>query len=373
MNENKNGIICFYPGSIGGGGIARVFFNLMQTMLDDGIEVHLFLDNQSGNLYSQIPNGVKVFLGKGSVRKSAWAFRSYLRAKRPIALITAHAHVNIASIIIKKLAFVPTKLIATIHTATSRDDKAGKPIVKKLNTLSSRIIYPLADEIVAVSNAVADDLARYLKMNRSRIKTIYNPVVTKSLLEKAAQKAEHRFFDADVPVLISVGRLSEQKDFPNLIKAFYIVKKQLDARLIILGEGEDRKALEDLVQDLQLSDFIDMPGFVDNPYAFMAASDLFVSSSAWEGLPTVLIEAMASGSNVVATDCPGGTSEILEAGKYGAMVPVNNSQALAEAIINTLAKPPDESLVAKRARSFSDRVATDNYLKLIYVSVGIDK
>lgn len=365
MTENENRIICFYPGSIGGGGIARVFFNLMQTMLDDGIEVHLFLDNSSGNLYSHIPEGVKVFFGKGSVKKSFWAFRGYLQEHKPKAIITAHAHVNIASIVIKKLAFVSSKLIATIHTATSRDDKAGKPLVKGFNTIISRLIYPLADEIVAVSDAVADDLAKYLKMDRSRIKTIYNPVVTKALLEKASIKAKHKYFDLGVPVLVSVGRLSEQKDFPNLIKAFAKVKKRIDARLIILGEGEDRSVLENLISELNLTEFVDLPGFVDNPYAFMAAADLFVSSSAWEGLPTVLIEAMAAGTNVVATDCPGGTGEILAGGRYGTMVPINNSQALAEAIINALAKPMNESIVAKRARSFSDRAATDNYLRLI--------
>ncbi|HHO56369.1 MAG TPA: glycosyltransferase, partial [Trueperaceae bacterium] len=235
-------IICFYPGTIGGGGIARVFFNLIQTMLNDGIEVHLFLNDKSGNLYSQIPEGTKIFFGNGSVKNSLWPLLRYLRKYKPQALITAHAHVNIAAIVITKLALVPTKLVATIHTATSRDDKAGKPLRKKLNTISSRLIYPLADEIIAVSDAVADDLAKYLKMKRSRIKTIYNPVVTQKLLRLSQEKAEHPYFEQGKPVLISVGRLSEQKDFPNLINAFAVVKKEIDAKLIILGEGEDRAA-----------------------------------------------------------------------------------------------------------------------------------
>jgi len=361
--EDKE-LICFYPGTIGGGGIARVFFNLMQTMLDDGIEVHLFLNNKSGNLYSQIPEGTKVFFGEGSVKKSFFALHRYLRQNKPQALITAHAHVNIASIVINKLTFVPTKLIATIHTATSRDDKAGKPIIKRLNTISSRLIYPLADEIIAVSDAVADDLAKYLKMNRNRIKTIYNPVVSPKMLKLSLEKAQHPFFEGDKPVLISVGRLSEQKDFPNLINAFAIVKKEIDAKLIILGEGEDRAVLEKQIKELKLENDIDLAGFVDNPYAFMAASDLFVSSSAWEGLPTVLIEAMASGTNVVATDCPGGTSEILENGKYGQLVPVADSNALAAAIVLSLANPIFQEVVQKRAKEFSSQAATRQYLKL---------
>ena len=358
-------IICFYPGTIGGGGIARVFFNLIQTMLNDGIEVHLFLNNKSGNLYSQIPEGTKVFFGNGSVKNSLLPLLKYLHKYKPQALITAHAHVNIAAIVITKLALVPTKLVATIHTATSRDDKAGKPLRKKLNTISSRLIYPLADEIIAVSDAVADDLAKYLKMKRSRIKTIYNPVVTQKLLRLSQEKAEHPYFEQDKPVLISVGRLSEQKDFPNLINAFAVVKKEIDAKLIILGEGEDRAALEKQIKDLKLENDIDLAGFVDNPYAFMAASRLFVSSSAWEGLPTVLIEAMAAGTNVVATDCPGGTAEILENGKYGKLVPVADSKALAKAIISSLNKPISQTKVLKRAKEFSDSAATEQYLKLL--------
>ncbi len=363
--NNERNVICFYPGTIGGGGIARVFFNLMQTMLDDGIEVHLFLNNSSGNLYSQIPEGTKVFFGNGSVKNSFLAVFRYLRQNKPQALITAHAHVNIASIIITKLAFVPTKLIATIHTATSRDDKSGKPIIKRLNTISSRLIYPLADEIIAVSDAVADDLAKYLKMKRDRIKTIYNPVVTQKMLRLSQEKAEHPFFEQDKPVIISVGRLSEQKDFANLINAFAILKKEIDAKLIILGEGEDREDLEKQVKELGLENDIDLAGFVDNPYAFMAASELFVSSSGWEGLPTVLIEAMACGSNVVATDCPGGTVEILNSGKYGELVAVADSEALAKAIVKTLKNPSPKEKLVQRAKEFSDRAATDKYLELV--------
>ena len=357
--------IAFYPGSIGGGGIARVFFNLMQTMLDDGIEVQLFLDNKSGALFSQIPEGVDLFFGRGKVKNSFLALRRFLQKEQPEALISAHAHVNIASVLALRTIKVPTKSIITIHTATSRDDRSGKPLRKRLNTLSSRLIYPLADNIVAVSDAVADDLAKYLKMDRKRIKTIYNPVVTPALLRKAAETAEHRFFGQALPVIISVGRLSEQKDFPNLLRAFALLKRQLDSRLIILGEGEDRTMLENMRSELGLDGYVDLPGFVDNPYAFMAASDLFVSSSAWEGLPTVLIEAMAAGANVVATDCPGGSREILDNGKYGAMVPVGDSEALAEAMLAALREPLDKNLLSKRAMSFSARAATENYLSLI--------
>jgi glycosyltransferase involved in cell wall biosynthesis len=291
--------------------------------------------------------------------------RSYLQREKPAALITAHNHVNVASIIASKFAFVPTKVIATIHTAMSRDDLHGNPTKKKIISQLCKLLYPQAAEIVAVSQAVADDTARYLQLPSKRIKVVHNPVISPAFLAQKRCLPEHPFFKSQVPVVLAVGRLNEQKDFFTLLRAFAILRQSKEARLIILGEGEDRAGLETLIRELKLEQDVSMPGFLQNVYDFMAHANLLVSSSAWEGLPTVIIEALALGTPVVATDCPGGTSEILEGGRYGKLVEVAQPEALAKAMLETLASSPDHQVLKTRGLDFSFEAAAKAYLKLL--------
>jgi glycosyltransferase involved in cell wall biosynthesis len=196
-----------------------------------------------------------------------------------------------------------------------------------------RHCFPWADEIVAVSEGVADDFAAVTGLERSRIKTIYNPVISTTLVEKAKEPVDHPWFaPGQPPVILAIGRLTKQKNFPTLIRAFDSLRKKRPVHLMILGEGEERMALEGLIQQLGLDDSVSLPGFLDNPYAYLSRAGVFVLSSEWEGLPTVLIEALAVGVPVVSTDCKSGPREILDDGKYGQLVPVGDSATLAEAI-----------------------------------------
>ncbi|MGB2886052.1 MAG: glycosyltransferase, partial [Dehalococcoidia bacterium] len=179
-----------------------------------------------------------------------------------------------------------------------------------------------------------------LGLPRKKIEVIYNPVITPELLEKAREPVDHPWFQpGEPPVVLGVGRLTEQKDFPTLLRAFALVRKERAARLVILGEGEDRPELKALVDELGIAEDVDMPGFVDNPYGYMAGAAVFALSSRWEGLPTVLIEAMALGKPVVATDCPSGAREILNDGRYGTLVPVGDAKRLATGISGMLEHP----------------------------------
>jgi glycosyltransferase involved in cell wall biosynthesis len=248
----------------------------------------------------------------------------------------------------------------------SVDDHSLQPRKKKMISQLCRLSYPLADHVVAVSQAVAADTASYLKFPRERINVIYNPAVTPELIQGHYQVPEHAFFKPkSAAVMVSVGRLTEQKDFFSLLRAFALLRQKQDAKLIILGEGEDRPALERLARELNLGDDLSMPGFLQNPYDFMKHADLLVSSSAWEGLPTVLIEALALGTPVVATDCPGGSREILQAGAYGKLVPVHDPAALAEAMQAALSHPPERNKLQQRGRDFSLEAAARAYLELI--------
>ena len=193
--------------------------------------------------------------------------------------------------------------------------------------------YPWADTIIAVSTDVANDLTRTAKVPQNLIKVVYNPVVTPDLQDKSEAPLDHPWFkDGEPPVVLSVGRLTDQKAFDVLIQAFSLVRKNRPARLLILGEGENRPALEALINQLGLEQDVNLMGFVQNPYPYMAHASLFVLPSRWEGLPTVLVEALYLGTPIVATDCPGGSREILKDGQFGKLVPVDAPLILAEAI-----------------------------------------
>src|SRR5205807_1946109 len=167
------------------------------------------------------------------------------------------------------------------------------------------------------------------------------------------------------PVLVAVGRLRMQKDFPTLIKAFALVRKVRLARLVIIGEGRQGANLQRLIETLGLKDDVALAGYMENPFAWMARASLYVLSSVWEGLPGVLIEALACGCPVVSTNCPSGPSEILDAGAYGRLVPCRDPEAMAEAILSTLDQPCDRQSLRNRAQAFSVEAAAERYAALI--------
>lgn len=358
--------VCIFP-EILESGIGRYANNLSEALLKEGAQVDLYVTSIQGDMFGQHPKDVRLFTGKGSTKTSILDFAQYLKKEKPDLLITAHAYVDIASVIARAIAKSPTVHIATIHTATSRDDQGGNTKLKKFYTMLCRWLYPHIHHIIAVSEAVANDTQSYFKLKK-KVQVIYNPVIYPAMLQKSQMPAEHPFFSSKThPVFISIGRLTEQKDFPTLLKAFALLRKQQAVRLIILGEGEERQSLEKLIENLGIEEDVSLPGFVDNPYAFIAASDAFVSSSAWEGLPTVMIEALAIGIPVIATDCPGGSKEILDDGQqsYGELVPVANPEALATAMKKILKHRPAKEILQQRGQMFSAEKAAKNYLRLL--------
>ena len=204
-----------------------------------------------------------------------------------------------------------------------------------------------------------------MKLSPNDVQVIYNPIVTPELQKKAVSNLEHPWFrTGEPPVVLGVGRLTTQKAFSVLIEAFAQVKKSQPARLLILGEGEERPMLEALIKQFGLEQDVSLPGFVSNPYPYMAHAALFVLSSKWEGLPTVLVEAMSLRTPVIATDCPSGPQEILGNGQYGRLVPMDDPDALALAIQDSLANPtvfPQE----ESWKPFELDIVTDQYLNVL--------
>ncbi len=367
MSE-KSGRIAFFLPNLAGGGAERVVINLLAGMVESGVSLDLVVASLEGPYVEQIPDRVRVIdLGSGRTIAAVPALVKYLKTEKPLATISHLNHANVAALLACMLACMlggKTKLIVVEHNTLSVDK--SQLLRAKFVPMMMRWLYPRAAAIVAVSQGVAEDLEQGLGLKAGTVEVVYNPVVSASTIERASAAVDHPWFaPGSPPVFLGVGRFSAQKDFQNLIAAFALVREQKPVRLIILGEGEDRAELEQSIARLGIGADVSLPGFVQNPYAYMAHASAFVLSSRWEGLPTVLIEAMACGCPVVATDCPSGPNEILAAGKYGRLVPISDAAALAAAMLQTLEHPVSRDVLEGRGMYFSADRAVARYLELV--------
>lgn len=337
--RNESDLISIFLPVLVGGGAERVMLNMANEMARMGENIDFVVAKAEGPYLQQVSEQINlVDLHAGRTAKSLLPLAKYLKNEKPAVLISGLDHVNVIAVLAKKIAGTRTRNIITLHNTFSvKMQNKGFFSRAGVIRLLLRHYYPAADEIVAVSEGVAADYVNVTGLPRTRIKVIYNPVINDELLRKARERIEHPWFaDKAEPIILSVGRLSEQKNYAALIRAVAMVREKIPVRLMILGEGELRESLETLRQNLNLTDHVLLPGFVGNPYKYMAQADLFVLSSKWEGLPTVLIEALAVGTPVVSTNCRSGPDEILEGGKLGRLVPVDDVDALACAIIESL-------------------------------------
>ncbi|HWB42701.1 MAG TPA: glycosyltransferase [Gemmatimonadales bacterium] len=358
--------IAFFLPSVRGGGAQRVIVNLVQGITERGIPVDVVLATKDGVFLDHLPAAARVVdLRAGRLVRSLLPLARYLRRERPRILVSSMSHANLIALWAASLAGGTTPVMVTVHNTMSESTPDEGGLGARLALPLLRAFYPRASSVVAVSRGAADDLARTTGLPRERIEVIYNPVITPAILAAARRAPTHPWFGpGQPPVILGAGRLTRQKDFPTLVRAFAEVRRGRPARLLILGEGEDRPVLEALVAQLGLGDDVGLPGFREDALACMANSAVFVLSSAWEGLPTVLIEALAAGTRVVSTDCPSGPREILRDGRLGALVPVGDVSALARAIAEAL-ESTAEPVPPDALRPFTRDAAVDNYLQLI--------
>lgn len=398
---------------LAGGGVERTMIKLAGGLAARGHMVELLVAQSTGPLVDEVPATVRVVvlephrhlmarlcvaradprgiallsrpvllarrkhLGRMALRLPSLV--THLRAHRPDALLSAKLKPNLCAVWAQALARVPTRIVLTERTSPSEHFPDGK--VRARHRAIPRLMrryYPRADRIVTVAHALADDLARFSGIARHRIDTVYNPVVDDRLTTSAGELPDHPWFvEDDPPIVLSAGRLEMRKDFATLVRAFAIVRQQRPVRLVILGDGKRpdidvrmREALLSLASELGVQDDVSLPGFVLNPFGYMARAGVFVLPSHYEGLPGVLIQAMACGCPVVSTDCPTGPREILEGGRHGRLVPVADPEAMAAAIAQTLDQPPAAALLRARAADFSVEAAVDAYLALLHDSTS---
>jgi len=334
MTEPQAKRLCILVPSLHGGGAEHIMVKLAGGLVRLGYSVDLVLCQAKGPYLAEVPDAVRVIdLHSARVLASLPALARYLRRERPAALLSV-LHANLVALWAKRVAGVSTRVVVSERNTLSRVSAHYRADLRmRWAPALARLFYPWADGVVAVSRGVADDLAEAARIPRRHIKVIYNPVVTPELRSKAQASLRHPWFElGEPPVILAIGRLTAQKGLDVLIQAFSRVRAARRARLLILGEGEERPALEAMVRQFGLGDDVSLPGFEPNPYPYMARAALFVLSSRWEGLPGVLIEALFCGAPVISTDCPYGPREILADGRYGVLVPVGDVHALAEAM-----------------------------------------
>ena len=297
-----------------------------------------------------------------------FALSSYVKASRPDAVISLLNMPNTALLLVRCVRRMDTRLIVTMHNNMSAEISSENTSSKWKRNLPflMRCLCHRADAVVAVSGGVADDLKKAIGLPGSNIEVVYNPVIRPEIVSLSEEAVDHPWLiEKSCPVLVAASKLKPQKDLQMLLRAFALVRKKRQVRLIILGEGPEGEALQQLANELGIAEDIDLAGFIQNPFAFYSRADLFVLSSAWEGLPTALIEAMGCGCPVVSTDCPSGPQEILEGGRYGTLVQVGDQQAMAEAIEANLDSPPLRTQLLERAACFSIDKSVAHYEALV--------
>jgi glycosyltransferase involved in cell wall biosynthesis len=249
-------------------------------------------------------------------------------------------------------------------TLISRMESRGThPLRRWLKKRRLASLFNRADGVVAVSQGVADEVVELSGIPAEKINVIKNPTITPELYKQAETLVDEPWLAPDQPPLIlGIGGLRRQKDFPTLIHAFAIVRQQLPCRLMILGQGNKEGALLSLARKLGLDDDFRLAGFVDNPYVYLKGAKLFVLSSLWEGSPNVLTEAMALGTSCVSTDCPTGPREITRGGEVAPLVPMGDPERLAEVMLQTLRKPLDPQRLKEAVSDYTLEKGARGYL-----------
>lgn len=381
------------------GGAERGMVNLIKGLCGRGVAVDLLLCRGGDAYRDELPDGVRIIRLEPSGRwavlwamlraaprffvDAPWlwlegpprdfglipALRDYLCRERPDALLSALATVNLAAILARAGADVATRLVVREANTLSQNyrDKPARAD-RALPGLAARW-YPKADVVVTVAAGVAADLEA-LGVPTGKLRTIHNGLDLERIAEAAAGPVDHPFYAAGVPVILAIGRLQPQKDHATLIAAFAQMRQSRDCRLVILGEGPLRAALEAQIAELGLGAVVDLVGEVANPFARLARSALLVLPSRWEGFPNVLLEALACRCPIVATDCPsGGPAELLADGRYGRLVPPGDPAAMARAMDEALERPGDLEAGCHYASGFSVERSTEHYLEALLPTV----
>lgn len=358
--------------SLGGGGLERMRLNLIREWLKQpDIEVDLVVGRRTGELVESIPNGVKVFeLAKRGSFFFIAGLRRYVREREPTHVLSAGNDINALTLIALRNLNKRLPIVISVHAHFSTEMKHAS-VVKKVKL--AWVIHVLRRNltrcraIVTVSEGIGMDLKRHLPNHSGLIKTIYNPSIGEDIAKLMQEPMRDCPVPESTPWILFAGRFEHQKGLDILINAFALLSQNSEAHLVLMGNGNEETMLKHQIRREGLENRIHWVNFQLNPLPWLKATDVLVLPSRYEGLPNILIEAMACGTQVVASDCDSGPSEILDSGLYGQLVPVEDAEALAQALHNSLVAVfhIESDVLRQRASLFSAKRAAAEYKKTL--------
>jgi glycosyltransferase involved in cell wall biosynthesis len=358
--------VAFFLPSLEGGGAERSFVELANQFVARGIRVDFVLAERSGPYLTELSSTIRlVHFNTRKKLRALIGLTRYLRRERPDVLLAGLDLANAAAVIASMLAGMPSRCVISQRSMIRPVWQLERPHTWPAWLWLLRQAYVRARLVICNSRAAYDELTDDLGVRKERCAVVYNAVDVGRIESLARERVTDSWLSADAaPLVIAVGSFQPIKDLPTLLRAFAIVRRTRKANLLLLGEGPDRGALESLARELGIEDDLRMPGFMANPFPWISGARVLVSASLIEGCPNVIQQALACATPIVATDCPGGTAEVLENGRWGRLVPVRDAEAMARAIIETFdaASPPDGK---KRAADFDSWRTADTYLTLM--------
>lgn len=364
-------VLVFRP-TLGDGGADRVTITLLHHLDRARFAPTLVLVKRTGVLADEVPADVPVLeLGAPRLAAAVPHLIRVLRAQQPDVFVCTAGGANVVAVAAHRLARSKARLVLSERSALQRRDRSG--LRKAVELRLKRLAYRQADVITAVSDGVADDLVELLDLPRARVQVVYNPMIADDLAGRAAEPVTHPWFGArGAPVLLAVGRLVDIKDYPAMFAALAEIRKTVPARLAILGEGPLRGTLEAHARALGLGDAIAFLGYDKNPYRYMRAADVVVQSSRAEGLPGALIQSLACGTPVIATDCDHGPREVVRDGVDGYLVPVGDALALARRVVAVLGDRALRDRLGAAGAAGAARFSIASSMRRYHAAIGGD-
>lgn len=358
-------VAVFVP-SLASGGAEWTNVTWANEFAKHGLSVDLVVVDAEGPFRRAVAGNVRiVVLGSRRCMTSLPRFCRYLRRENPDAVL-ATMRAGTVALLADRIVGGRRRTVVRSEMCPSGDRRISDALGRLLLRLHCRLL-PSADAVVTVCEDAAADIARASPKASAKVRVVHYPLFIPGILDLADQPVAHPWFNGSTaPVMVAVGRLAPQKDYLTLLHAFADVLRVRPARLVIVGEGPERSRLLATTRELGIAEHVDLPGYRENPYAYVRRARVFVLSSIAEGLPRALLEALACGTPVVSTACVTGPGEILEGGKWGRLVPVGDSEAMAEAILSTLDESVDSSALVARAKVFDSASSVDQHLELLF-------
>lgn len=353
--------------SLEGGGAERVAVTLASEFARRGTRVDLVTGIARGACWSRVPSVVRVIeLGQRRFSENLVGLVRYFWKEKPTIVLSHMTHTNLVCGAAKLVSFSSVSFFPVEHTPLPYFLQDFQPGIKRQATLLAvKAFYYPAKRIITVSDGIRSEFLRLVPSMVDRTVRVYNPIIDRREEPAEDLKALHPWLDQGVPFILAVGRLSREKNFSFLIDSVATLLVQENLRLIILGEGDERPALEQKLRERNLEKHVSLPGFVSNVRTFMERAEVLALCSLFEGLPTVIVEALACGTQVVATDCVTGPKEILDGGRFGELVPEDDPVQFCEALQRALEKPRRKDLLVQRADDFGVERSVNIYLKVL--------